>query len=948
VKIETHTTIRLEDETDTKNTSELAKGLLTDFQTSTSLHILNNIIFLVRQALAQLPAASTSRFVALTTLVDALYARFNQSYDLTDLNEAISGLQDASKCCTERDRLKSNINFWICGLFATRFDLMGDVSDLQTALNWAIKGTETSTGILELLEFASELYKQFTMSGNMADLNTAVTLFREGIAELPHGSENYASAVNNLANALWTQFEQGGQQSDLDEAISLHRQALKLRLPPHPSQSDSLNNLASALLTRFEQGGQQSDLDEAIGLHRQALNLRLAPHPDRSNSLNNLAIALSTQFKQGGQQSDQDETISLHRQALELQLPPHPDRSSSLNNLANALWTRFLQGGQQSDLNEAISLHRQALELFLPPHPDQSSSLNNLANALWTRFEQGGQQSDLDEAISLHRQALELRLPPHSLQSSSLNNLASALWTRFEQGRQHSDLNEAISLYRQALELFLPPHPDQSSSLNNLASALLARFEHGGQQSDLDEAIVLYRQALQLQLPPHPLQSGLLNNLANALLTQFEQGGQQNDLDEAISLHRQALELRLPPHPLQSDSLNNLANALWTQFVQGGQHSDLNEAIYLHREVLELRLPPHPDRSCSLTNLATALTTKFQQGGQQSDLDEAMSLFHAATQYSFQSPRYRLYIARRWIHCADRSQHSSAIDAYEASIHTLPQVAALSLDVASRQDSMTAGSDGLARDAARCAIHSGRIDKAIELLEAGRSIFWSQVLSLRSPFDQLYNIAPELADKLQNIATKLEIGSHRDVFSEILDNRKKLSIDQEAARLNRLNEEWAQSIDEVRKLSGFEDYLRPSRLSSLKAAASEHPVVILIANDDESHCLIMTSTIIHHIPLPNLGTPKLKDLAHVIQIAISQSPTSRFLIDQTHDVIIKLLGEERTMRPSSNTQLRSSDDMFKIVLRTLWDELVKPVINFLDIKVSQYISANDRTTYKIL
>ena len=228
VKIKTNTVIRLEDEPDTEDTSELAKGLLTDFQKSTSLHILNDIVFLVQRALAQLPAASTSRFIALMTLVDALYTRFNHSYDLTDLNEAISSLQDASKYCTKRDRQESNINFRICGLLVTRFDLMGDISDLQTALDWTIKGSETSTGILESLEFADELHKQFTISGNMADLNTAVTLFREGIAELPQGSENYAALVGNFAIALWTQFQQGGQQSDLNESISLHRQALEL------------------------------------------------------------------------------------------------------------------------------------------------------------------------------------------------------------------------------------------------------------------------------------------------------------------------------------------------------------------------------------------------------------------------------------------------------------------------------------------------------------------------------------------------------------------------------------------------------------------------------------------------------------------------------------------------------------------------------------------------
>ena len=70
--IKTNTAIQLKDEMDTEDTSELAKGLLMDFQKSTSLHILNNIVFLTQQALAQLSAASTSQFIALTTLVDAL------------------------------------------------------------------------------------------------------------------------------------------------------------------------------------------------------------------------------------------------------------------------------------------------------------------------------------------------------------------------------------------------------------------------------------------------------------------------------------------------------------------------------------------------------------------------------------------------------------------------------------------------------------------------------------------------------------------------------------------------------------------------------------------------------------------------------------------------------------------------------------------------------------
>ena len=251
--MKTNTTIRLEDEPDTEDILELAKGMLTDFQNSTSLHALNDIVFLVQQSLVFLSSAPTSLFMGLTTLADALYARSNHSYDITDLNEAISSLQNAIKCCTERDRQQSNTNSRICGLLAIRFDLMGDISDLQAALdaleNGNINGTETSTGVPESVEFAEELYEQFRTSGNMADLNTAVTLYSEGIAELPQGSENYAAVLNNITSVLSTRFEQAGQQSDLDEAVSLHRQALELQLPSHPDQYDSLNNLSNALWT---------------------------------------------------------------------------------------------------------------------------------------------------------------------------------------------------------------------------------------------------------------------------------------------------------------------------------------------------------------------------------------------------------------------------------------------------------------------------------------------------------------------------------------------------------------------------------------------------------------------------------------------------------------------------------------------------------------------------
>jgi len=299
-----------------------------------------------------------------------------------------------------------------------------------------------------------------------------------------------------------------------------------------------------------------------------------------------------------------------------------------------------------------------------------------------------------------------------------------------------------------------------------------------------------------------------------------------DDLNTVIALLRAGITKFPSSSQNHAAALNNLGNALSTRFGQGGQRSDLDEAISLHRQALELLPSPHPDRSSTLSALADVLVQAHSPTDRNSDfLEQAMSSLSDATQCFCQSPSSLFLIAKSWIYHAENHHHISAIDAYNAALQALPQLAALSSDIQSRQEALSAGSDGLARDASRCAIRTGNLVKAIEFLEAGRSIFWSQYLSLRSPFDRLHDVQPQLANKLQDISTELELGSHRDTLADISDNRKKLSLDQEASRLNRLNEDWVTSINEVRKLNGFEDFLRPRRLSALQTAASEYPVV---------------------------------------------------------------------------------------------------------------------------
>jgi hypothetical protein len=284
------------------------------------------------------------------------------------------------------------------------------------------------------------------------------------------------------------------------------------------------------------------------------------------------------------------------------------------------------------------------------------------------------------------------------------------------------------------------------------------------------------------------------------------------------------------------------------------------------------------------------------------------------------------------------------IDAYEAALQALPKLAALSFDLKSRQEGLFENTDGLARNASRYAIHAGKIDKAIQFLEEGRAVFWSQFLSLRSPFEQLDDIAPRLADELRDTAYALELGSHRNTLASISDNEHRLVVDQEAARLNRLNEEWLKTIEDVRKLDGFKEFLQPRSLSALQIAASDGPVVMLVGNENGSDILILTSTDVRNITLPGLPTGKLQKLVHLVQAASSASKIwlphfeellSRDLTEFPVAILetLRNWSKQEEGRGVRRAEKASSDDIFKFVLKTLWNDVVKPVIDELNLKV---------------
>ncbi|KAJ6613851.1 hypothetical protein B0H10DRAFT_1804707, partial [Mycena sp. CBHHK59/15] len=370
------------------------------------------------------------------------------------------------------------------------------------------------------------------------------------------------------------------------------------------------------------------------------------------------------------------------------------------------------------------------------------------------------------------------------------------------------------------------------------------RFIQWGKAEDSDEAVQLNHEALVLCPSGHLDHKTPLNNLGHALSIQFLHKRDPADIDKAIQLYWECLGIQPTGHhdPDHGLSLNNLGLAIQDRFMPAGNIGGIDEAIQLLRDALLCFPSPHSDRGNSLRSLGVCLLSRYTQTWESVSLNDALSALPEALVYPSSSPLSRFESAKYYAQKAIQHKHFSALSAYQIAIGLLPQLAALDFDLQSRQQILiTAQSSGLGCDAATCAVGVGQYVVAVELLEAGRSIFWSQALHLCTSLHNLSIIKPHLASKISVLSWELEMGSFRDASRNVsIDTHQKaMSIEAEGIRFHTLNDELEETMKSVRKLPGFDDFMRTKSMVALQRAAAHGPVVILNAGESACHALIL-------------------------------------------------------------------------------------------------------------
>jgi hypothetical protein len=704
----------------------------------------------------------------------------------------------------------------------------------------------------------------------------------------------------------------------LDRAI-LQFQAIIDLIPDNddPRLLAATANLGSSLRRRFDQLGQLVDLNKGIEMLQRATNLTPKDHPSKTACLCELAIALNTRFEQLENLADLDNAIVHNQAAVNLTTDDHPSKPICLNNLGNNLLFRFERLGDLADLENAIARYQALLNLISDDHPDRPTISNNLGYALRCRFQRLGNIADIDDAVAHNQAAVNVTPDDHPKKRGYLNNLGSSLLFRFKRLGNLADINDAIIHNRAALNLTPNDHPDKAIGLNNLGNFLRTRFERFGNPNDINDAIAHDRVAVNLTRDDHSDKVGRLNNLGVSLETRFEWYGELSDIDDAIAQKQAAINLTPDGHPNKPGYLSNLGISLRARFEKLGNIIDLNDAIKYSQMAINLTPDSHPDKTGRLINLSKSFQTIYHQLHQPHHVEMAIHQLSVAATNSAGPPSDRLSAAEQWISIASTLNHASLLTAYDCALGLIPLVAWLGLPVIDRHQHL-AKIGGIARRAAATAISLEQYDRALEWLEQGRSIVWTQTLHLRTPVDELREVNPELAEQLLRISRLLEQGGGQGSISEGSIG----SNEEQERRYRALTMEWESIINHIRSLPNFEDFLRPPSSHHLLNAARHGPVVVLNISTKRCDALAILPGLedIIHIPLPNITFERVADLQ-----------------DELKDFLYSSGARSRGKRAAMRVPEEADERTCTRVLAELWNNLVQPILNSLAFSVNVFL-----------
>ena len=534
------------------------------------------------------------------------------------------------------------------------------------------------------------------------------------------------------------------------------------------------------------------------------------------------------------------QVIDCTREALKI-CPP--DFCDIHLGFAGALAIRYLTHNLEEDYEEATIV----LENIISSHPDHASAPALLAGLAHTRSVLYRSPELSEEAMSHFRTLLDNPSLPDSFRASATEALAIHTRMRFERFGQTEDLLNARSGISEIAEL----SPAQSMHATGRGIAQLGALQAPYNADAVHNRIQYLREILSTSIPGSDQHRMYLRSLVSWCDAKFSFTTDLADIQEAIKYRRMLLDSTHLTDPFRYLRLGSLANALLVAFRVSGETEYLEESIPLLRDVLTTQgtTMVHFDLTRSLLQ---ALYARWQLFVHADDLNEILQLFPAVANDPHAAVPDRFGVACIWASFARSAWHSSTLTAYEAAMSLMQRSLVFAPTLKIQHDRLVAMREHCERmplDYASLQLQKGRLEDAIETLERGRALLWSEMRGLRTSIDRLLGVDSPLAVRfasinrdLQELAVSalpdgdLEAGDKGPEGEGGIDPFGRLVTKQ-----HKLLQERDTLISQIENLPGFNDMsLAGPSFNTLRSSSSNGPIIMINHCEWRSDILIIS------------------------------------------------------------------------------------------------------------
>ena len=645
-----------------------------------------------------------------------------------------------------------------------------------------------------------------------------------------------------------------------------------------------------AIQVELELGDAEQDIEEITGLCDELLNSDVS-REILFRPIISFMRALLPRFAAGSSRGEillSEKLINFLRKAI-VQLPDLHDTSLIL---AFSLLTRFQKTLSEDDYEEGVAILDEVMDFRDPggrlsPHHD--SALFIAATFATGHFLMYGKPESLEQAIYRFRTYFD-RTSPEDTYRPSLVKLLSEL-----QGWRHYDADVNIQDARSSTPGFikLPSFRDLIASLPEL---------------DVPKSFPVLLESLESLDNPledhHPL------NVHMTALSQDSIGRLTDiaDIEDGIEYCRQVAsyaDSQLAPHARSA-----LSNFFWRAYECTNEIEYLNKAISVARDSIN---SPDPllFRLSSLRNIIGYLLSRLHRLRHREDLNELMQLYPTAAKYECGRLHHQPegLISFQWAWVAHCFGHPSASVAYDHAMSSVQVCLTLAPTLGKQHSRLVVLNDGLKRLPLDCASYQmsiGRPEQAIETLERGRALLWSEMRGLRTAVDQIRLADCHLAEKFASVSRDLE------TLTLALDNADGTNsvfkgmdaFGHLVMRQQRLLDEREKLILKIQALPGLDTFLKPHSYDTLCSAACHGPVIIINHSEWRSDIVILLRN----------SPPSL-------------IPTSRDFYARANKMQDRLLGERQQ---PEDLESNKYNDALSSVLKELYELVGRPVIKRLN------------------